>query len=155
RARGDGLGLVGLGFDAEAGAGQAEVVEAGDQLVGQGLGGEGGDGDPVGGRVGLGRPAEGGGGGGGGLGGRAAGGGAEADQQVGEVGAVEGGHREGGQEGAAAARRDDGLVAGGQCGGEGAVGDPDLAGAPNETSLVEVAGGLLSPVTPSVAGGHR
>src|SRR5512132_3683443 len=155
---GEGLALVGLGFDAEAGAGQAEPVEAGDQLVGQGLGGEGGDVDPVGRGVELGRHAEvgwgaasslgvlveaaGQAGGAGALGAEAGGQGgpwqggqvaegaqAEADQQVGEVGAAEGGHREGGQEGAAAARGDDGLVAGGQAGGEGAVGDPDPAAA--------------------------
>ena len=156
---GEGLALVGLGLDAEAGAGQAEAVEAGDQLVGQGLGGEGGDVDPVGRGVELGRHAEvgrgaagasrvlveaaGQAGGAGALGAEAGGqvgawqGGqvaegaqAEADQQVGQVGAVEGGHRERGQEGAAAAGRDDGLVAGGQAGGEGAVGDPDPAAAP-------------------------
>ena len=55
---GEGLGLVGLGFDAEAGAGQAEAVETGDELVGQGLGGEGGDVDPVGRGVELGRHPE-------------------------------------------------------------------------------------------------
>jgi hypothetical protein len=119
---GEGLALVGPGFDAEAGAGQAEAVETGDQLVGQGLGGEGGDVDPVGGRVELGRHAEVGWGAAGSLGvlveaaGQAGGAGAlgaeaggqvgarqggqvaegaqaEVDQQVGEVGAVEGGHR--------------------------------------------------------------
>src|SRR5215216_5301572 len=156
---GEGLALVGLGFDAEAGAGQAEPVEAGDQLVGQGLGGEGGGVDPVGRGGELGRHAEVGRGAAGSLGvlveaaGQAGGPGAlgaeaggqvgpwqggqdaegaqaEADQQVGEVGAVEGGHREGGQEGPAAARGDDDLVAGGQAGGEGAVGDPDPAAIP-------------------------
>jgi hypothetical protein len=55
---GEGLGLVGLGFDAQAGAGEADAVEAGDQLVGQGLGGEGGDVDPVGRGVELGRHPE-------------------------------------------------------------------------------------------------
>jgi hypothetical protein len=151
--------VVGLGFDAQASAGEAEVVEAGDQLVGQGLGGEGGDVDPVGRGVELGRHAEvgwgaagaswvlveaGGQAGGAGAFGAEAGGQvdagqggqvaegaqAEADQQVGEVGAVDGRHRVGGEKGAAAAGRDDGLVAGGQAGGEGAVSDPDPAADP-------------------------
>ena len=85
---------------------------------------------------------------GGGQGGQVAEGAqAEADQEVGQVGAVEGGHRVRGQEGAAAARGDDGLVAGGQGGGEGAVGNPNPAAAPTETPLVEVEAAVRSPVT--------
>src|SRR3712207_7269056 len=59
------------------------------------------------------------------------------DQQVGQVGAVEGGHRVGGQEGAAAAGGDDRLVAGGQAGGEGAVGDPHLTRSEEHTSELQ------------------